>query len=87
MNRNFEKSELEHLNKYLNNSIKNIKYYSKIKQTKRFFNDLKVVDFELLKEIAKHNLEIFLSTGMATLGEIEVITVNFITSGAITSAI
>ena len=50
LNRNFEKSELEHLNKYLNNSIKNIKYYSKIKQTKRFFNDLKVVDFELLKD-------------------------------------
>ena len=30
-----------------------------------------ITDFELLKEIAKHDLEIFLSTGMATLGEIE----------------
>ena len=30
-----------------------------------------ITDFQLLKEIAKHNLEIFLSTGMATLGEIE----------------
>jgi len=50
LKRNFNKSELDHLNHYLNSKIKNIKYNSISKELKRFFKDLKLLDFTLLRD-------------------------------------